>query len=131
MLIICILILIVLALGIIFLNKKEVKTYVDDVVMFTYDYTLNDNIEVMEIYSFNEKEECIGTNIKIIVNDDEDSKRLMNVLNNEENEIKSVIMRDNIITCSSNGYFNHSKDGILKAKKNNLNNVQNLEITDM
>ena len=130
MLIICVLILIVLALGIIFLNKKEVKTYVDDVVMLTYDYTLNDKIEVMEIYSFNEKEECIGTNVKMIIKDNSDYEKVMRDLSSKK-EISKIVVKENKVTFSSSFYFDYTKDGVLKVKQKNLNDVQNLEITDM
>ncbi len=131
MLIICILILIVLALGIIFLNKKEVKTYVDDVVMFTYDYTLNDKVEVIEIYSFNEKEECIGTSVKLLVKDDRDCEQVINDLYIKNEEADKILVKDNKITFYSSFYFNKTKDEVLKTKQENLNDVQNLEITDM
>ncbi len=131
MLIICILILIVLALGIIFLNKKEVKTYVDDVVMLTYDYTLNDKVEVMEIYSFNEKEECIGTSIKIMIKDDNDCEKIVKDLSLQHDTISKIVIKNKKITFYSSFYYDRSKDEILKIKQENLNDVQNLEITDM
>ena len=128
--IICLLILIVLVISIFYINQRE-KTYIGSMVVIKYEKVLKDKFEITEIYSFNEKEECLGSAVKIIVNNEEDCENIVEKLSNDERKIKNIIINSNTITYFKYDYLNYSKDEIIKIKEKSLENVLNLEIIDM
>lgn len=129
----CILIIIGLIFSIIiYLNNGE-KMYVEDIVMVTYDYIMEDTIEVIEIYSFDSNEKCIGINVKISTKNQEDYESIINDINkNNINDGRyNIVLNNNEITWSIKGKEDETKKEILEILETTLTDVQNLKITDM
>lgn len=131
----CVLIIIGFIFSIILYLKNKKTIYVEDVVMITYSYTLKDKVEVIEIYSFNGNDECIGANTYLKINNDSDYEKIVNDINkveNNEGELKyNITLNNNEITWSEEMYKKDSKSRVLEERKQSLLNVQNLKITDM
>ena len=131
----CILILIGVILTIIlFLKSKDNVTYVNDIVMITYDYTLTDKVEVVQIYSFNENDECIGVNIQVKTCSQSDYEFILNDVNESTNDKTinyNIVLKNNEITWSEKIYTKNYKEKLIKERKESLVNVNNLVITDM
>ena len=128
--IICLLIFIVLIISVFYIYKKD-SVYVKSMIMFTYEDVLTEKMEATEIYTFNEKGECLGSAVKIIVNNEEDCEKLVKKLSDNKIKTKNIIINSNRITYFKYDYLNYSKDEIIKIKEKSLENVQNLEIIDM
>ena len=128
--IIALLISIILIVSIIHLNKKEEKTYVESNLMINYEMILNDKIEVLEIHSFDESDVCLGTSVKMVFQNVEDYKNKLLELSNEQ-YIKNIVADDNMIIYFIEVYRNFYKNEIIEDKKQNSDNIQNLQITDM
>lgn len=131
----CILIVVgVIFTIILFLKDKDDLTYVNDVVMITYNYTKNDNVEVVEIYSFNKDSECIGINMQVKTCNQSDYEYILNDVNksiNQKNMNYNIVLNNNEITWSEKIYNKKYKDKLLKERKESLIEVDNLVITDM
>ena len=128
--IICLLIFIVLIISVFYIYKKD-SVYVKSMIMFTYEDVLTEKMEATEIYTFNEKGECLGSAVKIIVNNEEDCEKLVKKLSDNKIKTKNIIINSNRITYFQDDYLNYSKDEIITIKEKSLENVQNLEIIDM
>ena len=132
----CILILIGLIISILlYINKDSEELYVEDILMITYSFTMNENVYVTEIYSFNKNDECIGNSIylEIINNNDYNTivKEITESSNQERDMLYNIILNDNHITWSKKIYQKDTKEKVLKEKQESLSNVQDLKIIDM
>ena len=132
----CILIFIGLIIIILlYKHRNSNKLYVDDIIMITYSRTMIENVYVTEIYSFDENEQCIGSNfyVSVINNSDYDNivKDIINRENEKINMLYNIEIKENEITWSKKINKKVFKNDILEEKKNVLSRVQNLKIIDM
>ena len=88
-------------------------------------------MEATEIYTFNEKGECLGSAVEIIVSNEDDCKKIVEKLSDDKIKTKNIIINSNRITYFQDDYLNYSKDEIIKIKEKSLENVPTLEIIDM
>ena len=131
----CVLIVIGVACSIgLYLSNKD-STYVEDVIMITYIIKMQDEVEVVEIYSFNSKDECIGFNTHLKTNNNLDYEDIVNDINQSKNldaDMRyNIILNRNEVSWSNKIYEKISKEKILKQREADLSNFEDLKIIDM
>ena len=132
----CILIFIGLIIIILlYKHRNSNKLYVEDIIMITYSFTITENVYVTEIYSFDENEQCVGSNFYVSVINDSDYDNIVKDIINRENEkihmVYNVRINENEITWSKKINKKIYKNNIVEEKQKSLYDVQNLKIIDM
>ena len=127
-------ILIFIGLIIIILLYKHRKLYVEDIIMITYNFTMIENVYVTEIYSFNEKNECVGKNVCLEIEEIQDYNEIVKKITENSNEknaiLYNIVLNENSITWNE-AVFENTKNNIVEEKQKILSSVQNLKIIDM
>ena len=116
-------------------HRNSNKLYVEDIIMITYSFTITENVYVTEIYSFDENEQCVGSNFYVSVINDSDYDNIVKDIINRENEkihmVYNVRINENEITWSKKINKKIYKNNIVEEKQKSLYDVQNLKIIDM
>lgn len=110
-------------------NKEE--NYIEDVVVATYNYKLQDTVSVIEVYVFDENEKCIGENVHCEVKNNADLECVVDDLNKKDKLIDNLIVKDNSISFIAKKCIESKKEDVLNKVKENSNNVENLKVVDM
>lgn len=132
----CVLTIIGLMFSIVLYQKSQKEVYVDDIVMISYSMKMQENIDIIEIYSFNNDNECIGTKKYVQASNSKDYEQWIKDISESKDEYDlrhNIILNsdENEIIWSERKYENKSKEKIVEERKTSLINCSNLKITDM
>lgn len=130
MIVIGILTIFTIIFSVLYIRNKE-ENYIEDVVVATYNYKLQDTVSVIEVYIFDENKKCIGVNAHCEVKNNADLEYIVDDLNKKGKLIDNLIVKDNSISFISKKYIECKKEDILNKVKENSNYVENLKVVDM
>lgn len=115
-----------------FIGKKESKV-VDSILYITYTAKYSDNVEIVEIYSFDDEGICLSASFynKSINNDDH--KKILKQLNStkDKNKIDNLIIEDLEITWQEKRYDGISKKDIVEEKEESLEEKENFIMKEL
>lgn len=114
-----------------FLGKENIE--VGSVVYITYTTKYSDLVDITEIYTFDEKDNCVSVSCYANCKNTEDSNKLVNNLTNNSGEkiITNIVIDGTEVTWRENKCEKFPLNKLIKEKEALLKDKQNFKIKEL